>query len=132
MSQARDILIHLYIRCFGTSMFQNVTFSQRPMFCYVHVSCPGKGGSSWVCGPCLYIGGPFWVFSPCQWVFVGVTDDISEYSSVKIKELAHTTVRLQLILFSKVTSAFLFRIFGGFLHLLYTYYTDLLPPWRDN
>jgi hypothetical protein len=33
------------------------------------------------------------------------------------KELAHTTVRLHLILFSKITGAFLFRIFGGFLHI---------------
>jgi hypothetical protein len=33
------------------------------------------------------------------------------------KELAHTTVRLQLILFSKITDAYLFRIFGGFLHV---------------
>jgi hypothetical protein len=35
------------------------------------------------------------------------------------KELAQTTVRLQLILFSKITGAFLFGIFGifgGFLH----------------
>jgi hypothetical protein len=31
------------------------------------------------------------------------------------KELAHTMVRLQLILFSKRTGAFLFRIFGGFI-----------------
>ncbi len=30
---------------------------------------------------------------------------------------AHMTVRLQLILFSKVTGAFLFRTFGGFLHV---------------
>jgi hypothetical protein len=33
------------------------------------------------------------------------------------KELAHTKVRLQLILFSKVTGAFLFRISGGFFHV---------------
>jgi hypothetical protein len=33
------------------------------------------------------------------------------------KELAHTTVRLQLILFSKITGVFLFRKFGGFLHV---------------
>ena len=33
------------------------------------------------------------------------------------KELAQTTVRLQLILFSKITGAFLFRTFGGFLHV---------------
>jgi hypothetical protein len=32
------------------------------------------------------------------------------------KELAHTMVRLQLILFSKRTGAFLFRIFRRFLH----------------
>jgi hypothetical protein len=31
------------------------------------------------------------------------------------KELAHTIVRLQLILFTKITGAFLFRTFGGFL-----------------
>ncbi len=36
------------------------------------------------------------------------------------KELAHTMVRLQLILFSKITGAFLFRTFGGFLHALTT------------
>jgi hypothetical protein len=36
------------------------------------------------------------------------------------KEFAHTTLRLQLILFSKKTGAFLFRIFGGFLHVLTT------------
>jgi hypothetical protein len=47
------------------------------------------------------------------------------------KELAHTTVRLQLILFSKITGAFLFRIFGGFLHVP-TYYTYLLPHWRHK
>jgi len=33
------------------------------------------------------------------------------------KELVHTTVRLQLILFSKITGTFWFRIFGGFLHV---------------
>ncbi len=33
------------------------------------------------------------------------------------KELAQTTGRLQLILFSEITGAFLFRIFGGFLHV---------------
>ncbi len=33
------------------------------------------------------------------------------------KGRAHTKVRLQLILFSKITGAFLFRIFGGFLHV---------------
>jgi hypothetical protein len=33
------------------------------------------------------------------------------------KELAHTTVRLQLILFFTITRAFLFRTFGGFLHV---------------
>jgi hypothetical protein len=33
------------------------------------------------------------------------------------KELAHTAVRLRLILFSKVTGAFLFRTFGRFLHV---------------
>jgi hypothetical protein len=33
------------------------------------------------------------------------------------KELAHTIVRLQLILFSKRTGAFLFRTFGGFLRV---------------
>jgi len=32
-------------------------------------------------------------------------------------ELAHTTVRLQLIFFYKITGAFLFRTFGGFLHV---------------
>jgi hypothetical protein len=32
------------------------------------------------------------------------------------KELAHTMVKLLLILFSKITGAFMFRIFGGFLH----------------
>ncbi len=37
------------------------------------------------------------------------------------KELAHTTVRLHLILFSKITGAFLFRIFGGFLHVTTTH-----------
>ncbi len=37
------------------------------------------------------------------------------------KELAHTTVRLQLILFSKITGAFLFRIFGGFLQVPVTH-----------
>jgi hypothetical protein len=33
------------------------------------------------------------------------------------KDLAHTTVRLQLILFCKITGAFLFRTFGGLLHV---------------
>ncbi len=33
------------------------------------------------------------------------------------KELAHTMVRLQLILFSKRIGAFQFRTFGGFLHV---------------
>jgi hypothetical protein len=33
------------------------------------------------------------------------------------KELAHTTGRLQLILFPEITGEFLFRIFGGFLHV---------------
>jgi hypothetical protein len=33
------------------------------------------------------------------------------------KVLAHTTVRLQLILFSKITGAFLLQTFGGFLHV---------------
>jgi len=33
------------------------------------------------------------------------------------KELAHTMVRLQLILFSNITGTFLFRTFGGFLHV---------------
>ncbi len=33
------------------------------------------------------------------------------------KELAHTKVRLQLILFSKIIGAFWFRTFGGFLHV---------------
>jgi hypothetical protein len=33
------------------------------------------------------------------------------------KELSHTMVRLQLILFSKITGAFLFRTFGGFLYV---------------
>jgi hypothetical protein len=36
------------------------------------------------------------------------------------KELARTKVRLQLILFFTITGAFLFRIFGGYLHVLTT------------
>jgi hypothetical protein len=44
------------------------------------------------------------------------------------KELAHTTVRLQLILFYKITGAFLFRIFGGFLHVPTTQIYCLTGP----
>ncbi len=47
------------------------------------------------------------------------------------KEIAHMMARLQLILFSKITGAFLFRAFGGFLHVPTTH-TDSLPQWRNN
>ncbi len=36
---------------------------------------------------------------------------------VKVRKNLHTTVRLQLSLFSKITGAFLFQAFGGFLHV---------------
>jgi hypothetical protein len=44
------------------------------------------------------------------------------------KELAHTTVRLQLILFYKITGAFWFRIFCGFLHVPTTQIYCLTGP----
>ncbi len=58
------------------------------------------------------------------------------YGSIKIQNLGTVKVgknlhmvRLQLILFPKITGAFLFRTFGGFLHVPTT---DLLPHWRHN
>ncbi len=43
---------------------------------------------------------------------------VNKHTGVKLlKKPSQTTVRLRLILFSKITRTFLFRIFGGFLHV---------------
>jgi hypothetical protein len=45
------------------------------------------------------------------------TDYIQSFDCEGRKELAHTMFRLQVILFSKITGAFSFRTFGGFLRV---------------
>jgi hypothetical protein len=48
------------------------------------------------------------------------------------KELAHTAVRLRLILISKETGPFQFQTFDIWWISPPTYYADLLPHWRHN
>ncbi len=82
-----------------------------------------SGGGVGVLDPCKTTAkkrGRFLIFLLCE-----VHRNIHRCKAYLIKvpicegrqEPAHTTDRLRLILFSKITSAFLFRIFSGFLHV---------------